>query len=244
MGKILKKVADYLEEKFPNHLILGDKALTAKNYEKAISHYEELESKGKLNEYTFFNWGVALGGLKNYEEAILKFKKSIELNNEFYDSYIQWGLTLYKMELFKQADDVYKELCDKVPDFAAIYFHWALNKEALNQMDEALKLYEKAIELTPNDVLSINAIAKIHFMREDYNIAMKYFGDAVKINNKFAPAYLNMAVIHNRKGETKEALDLLKKSIQLDPTAKLLAVNSGEFDNIKDTDAFQDVIDT
>ncbi len=91
----------------------------------------------------------------------------------------------------------------------------ALNKQ--NQ-EEALQRFARAIELYPRYAAAINNMGVIAMQQGRKDEGLAFFRQAVKVDDQFAPPYLNLAKAVVANKDYAEAEQLLLKGASLDPT--------------------------
>ena len=83
------------------------------------------------------------------------------------------------------------------------YYHWADKKEqALEQ-------------------------GKVAFRRGDFDLAIRYFDEAIRLDPKYAKAYNNRGYTYTLKGEFDKAIADLTEAIQLNPNLAQAYCNRG-----------------
>ena len=97
------------------------------------------------------------------------------------------------------------------------YYNIGLTYESVNEMELAVSYYKKSIKINPNNVRSINNLARIYIdVIKDYEIAETYLNHAVKVAPSDAEAYNHLGNLSMLKEDFELASDYFKKSIFLD----------------------------
>lgn len=65
-------------------------------------------------------------------------------------------------------------------------------------------------------------------LKQDYDLALADFGDAARIDKKFADAFYNRCVIYNLKGDFDHALADCSQAVKLGPSPNATAETGGE----------------
>ena len=92
--------------------------------------------------------------------------------------------------------------------------------EYAGEMDRAVNLFQKAVELSPGDVIARDRLGLVCRKVGNSEKAMESFEKAIRINPLYAPAYKHLGIIFKEKGDRAQAVKFLKKSLQLDPYNK------------------------
>ncbi len=96
---------------------------------------------------------------------------------------------------------------------------------AAGQLEQASQRYTQALELNPEHVGALNAMAVIHAQSDRTDEALKLFTRAIQLAPKAAHIHNNMGYALLRAGRLDEAGTELKKARELDPTSVQTAQN-------------------
>lgn len=92
--------------------------------------------------------------------------------------------------------------------------------EKLNQPDKAEAVYKQAIALRPNYWRGYDQLGAFYFHTADYAKAEQMFRTATEKDPQSFRSYSNLAAAVSAQGKDAEVVDILKKSIDLHPTAE------------------------
>ena len=87
----------------------------------------------------------------------------------------------------------------------------------LNDTSNARKHIEEAIQLEPDFVTALLNLGNLELAESHGDLAETLFKKIIEIDNRFVPAYGNLAVIYERKGKKDEAIKYLNKLLEIDP---------------------------
>jgi tetratricopeptide (TPR) repeat protein len=76
------------------HVRQGDRAYAEGKYAEAVEAYTNAIKLYDLNEYAYYNRGIAYRKLKDYKNAIADFTKAIQLNPQGTFTYLYRGMAL------------------------------------------------------------------------------------------------------------------------------------------------------
>lgn len=225
MGSFKKLILNKLEQMFPNYLKLGNECLLKKKYKDAIANYKKALPIQGSNPLLHYNWAASLFAIGEYQESLSKFKRATKLKNDFTDAYVHWGLALINLNQPHQAFSKFKYAEKYNPTDPKIHFHFGLLLEQLEKTEDAVKKYNKVIELsTTKDadinnqyhIMTLNQLALILLRQENYPETVKRYTSLVKLSPDFAPAYYNLAIANLQMQKKEEAVQNLKKAIEID----------------------------
>ena len=94
--------------------------------------------------------------------------------------------------------------------------------EKLNQPEKAEAVYKQAIDLHPNYWRGYDQLGGFYFRTADYPKAEQMFRTATEKDPQSFRSYSNLAAALAAQAKDTEAVDALKKSIALHPTADAL----------------------
>ena len=86
---------------------------------------------------------------------------------------------------------------------------WVARARALfnkREYDKAMLDLAEAMKLDPDNSIPVNLMGKNHFMLANYEIALKFFGDAIKLDPNHYNAFVNRATTYYRTNRLPEAM--------------------------------------
>jgi len=90
--------------------------------------------------------------------------------------------------------------------------------QKMGYLDEAVIDYNRLLEMNPGHVQSIYNIGYINFQNEFWRLAKIQFGKAAKLSPTYVQAWYMMGLCYEAEGNTKKAIRLYQKCLQLDST--------------------------
>ncbi|MEW6087218.1 MAG: hypothetical protein AB1498_02840 [bacterium] len=137
---------------------------------------------------------------KNTEGLETAIKENIQ--NTFYDKLIEKEIGVLKKFLeSKQTDQLYRKY-----GLTLLY--------SLDYKD--MVAYEKELGIKPQTVADFYNHGVYYAAKNNINHAMKCFQKVIEMDNKFAPAYYNMALIYQAGKEDKSAKTSFSEFIRLE----------------------------
>ena len=112
-----------------------------------------------------------------------------------------------------------------------------------NRFSEAEPFVAKLAELNPRDSAVWINLAYIRRRTQSLDAAVDTLQRAFDANPRDALAHYNMACYRAVQQRPDEALQLLKSAVHLDPKLKVLAKAEPDFAGLRDSPAFQELVD-
>lgn len=98
---------------------------------------------------------------------------------------------------------------------ASLYLDKKLFVQAVNLLQRAIK---EAGDVEPeNKALIYNALGYSYFAQEQYDIAIRQYKEALKLNPEYVVALNNLGNVYERKQLTAQALDTYKQALEYEP---------------------------
>lgn len=201
----------------PQPVVTVEQLITNGNYQEAVTLGKNMEAQGNATAGLYVNIGVAYYKLKDYQNALSYLEKALE----------------------KVSDPLAPDTQLKVQTllFMATIYH------EMNNEDKVIETYQKAIELSPNDIQLLQNYARL-MENKDPKKALEIYDQLVekdpasgydaavfameKSDNERAEKYLNSAIslkpedeqillalvkIYLKEKKYKEAIPVLEKTI-------------------------------
>lgn len=101
-----------------------------------------------------------------------------------------------------------------------IYNDKNLYSQAIAVLQKSIKAVEEQ-EPLENVAMIYNALGYAHFAKEEYDIAIRQYKEALKLTPEYATACNNLGYAYERKKLTSQALEAYEKSLSLDPNNQI-----------------------
>lgn len=202
------------------HSNLGEFYYKLGNLEKAMSEYKTALELEPDSSYINFVLGKAYRDKKEYENAIKHFKRANELIESGYPAaQFETAMTYSEMQQFEKALDTLRQIDNS-------YF---IGYEGL---DKGLKFYESIYETYKMDPVCLQNYAYIYFLKWDYENAIKYFKESIKVDElKFRCNYELGKSYYDTVQYTK-AIEYFGKAIRQEPSHYKAFMSLGEIYNL------------
>ncbi|MBN2053912.1 tetratricopeptide repeat protein [bacterium] len=166
-------------------------------------------------------------------ERVLDFSEEMDADS-LADYYLR--ISLYYLEK-GQADvaatwieEAYENYSEMEPVLIAVGdYHIATGK-----LDKALEIFEEAEALNPKSWPVQRGIADVFFYQEKFNKPLRLYEDIIKNAPEIVDAgvYMRFAAVLVAKGKSTQALDMIAKAVELDPTSTAGARENPHFSGL------------
>lgn len=175
------------------------------------SDVKKSENSAHLRLY----WGLAL-----YDKAIEYEERNMaetrlnvtQSNNQNYLKYLREAANQ-----FWKATEIYPNYAQAYEQLGLIYMRIGEKIGAQTAVDTAEFCLQKSIALLP-EISSVNSnLAKIYFMRQQYDEAKKHYLVAIQSDPHFVDGYFNLGSVYGVTAQYDSSLYYYQKTIELDP---------------------------
>ena len=195
-GNYLEAQKIYIEliknnkDNFLLHNLIGTTYLQTKNYDLAIQHFDISIKINPNFPDNYNNKGIALAEKKEFSKAIKNYDQAILIKDNYFDAYLNKAVALKNIKKFQESVD-YFNLCSKInPKNPKIYNNLGNLFVILKRYDAALDAFDEAIILDKNFAEAYSNRGELHQTYfNNYDLAIKDYKKAIKINNKLDFVY-------------------------------------------------------
>jgi tetratricopeptide (TPR) repeat protein len=220
------------------------------NYDEALKWYDKsIELIEGVERYIpYYNKGNTFRIMRRYEEAINCYLISVDYNKLCKDNYLRLldvFIDIVNFEKFIElSDEVSKLFPDSKELSKDLSIRWNNLGVELHNKDraKARECYNNALRFDPNYNLPYNNLALICAGEGNYPDAILNYGKAISADPSYANAYYNLAALYAIKNDLDNAVTNLKKAIDLDPKYKEKAKSLADFNKIKDSGKFKELV--
>ena len=161
--------------------------------------------------------GNLLFAEKKYQEALLAYEDILKKNPDVFIIYKNIGNCYFALEKYDQAVEFYQKLYEKQPKSAEIMTLIGNSYVNAKNMEKAMEWYGKIPFEEIKDVDTLYNIGANLTNNNKNDLALKYFKRAVEVDAGFAEGYYQLGMTHTALNQIPEALDALKKFMELAP---------------------------
>jgi Flp pilus assembly protein TadD len=166
---------------------------------------------------------LAYGARGHYDRSKDHFSKAIALDPTLSEAYVNLGALHLKLKEWDEAIDIsqgaLKNVFYKTPEYAYNNIAWGLLNKG--DIDGAVKNLTKAVEISPKYRWGFNNLGlALERGGNDREAEMAYMS-AIRIDNNFAPAHLNLGSLLLRRGDKSRALKEFNTVLTVAPKSSL-----------------------
>jgi len=100
---------------------------------------------------------------------------------------------------------------------AEILFKLGFIAKELNELDEAVEFLKQSLEIDNKDEFVHNTIASVYRLQGKFDIAKNHLEHSIEIDSSNFTTYYNYANLLVDMGDTDKAIEMYKKSLELNP---------------------------
>lgn len=210
------------------HYALGETLDNLSQTKDAIAAYNEAVKLNPKYTEAWFALGVAQYNLENYKDAAAAYNQVVKLQNTNGEAHANLGDTYRLMGEFGNAAGEYKLASYFIKDDAELFSKYGYVLGVQKKWASSVAALKSANTLSPDAIDYTNlGWAYYNWAQEDLKsnreaegkaktgLAKEALQKAVSLNDKFAPAYLNLGVALNDLGEYKDSVEALKRAVEL-----------------------------
>lgn len=193
----------------------------AGEYEKAETFVLDQLQSGISDSQLYF----ILGGLKvlqkKEDEAIEYFEQCLSLNPASSSSHNSLAAIYLNKDDLLNAEKHIKMVLELNPKLSNANYHQAQLFEKKGELTKAVEGYRQELEYSPNHFRASFNLSRLYRMLGQEEEELKYLERTMEINPNFPMSYFYLARIYLNRGENfEEAIELVKKGIDLKPERK------------------------
>jgi len=256
-----EKILQVDEKHYDSMFHLGYCHFSLKEYESAIKYYKNYEKNGQAKHYIENLNNLALSYYKNdnFEKADIIFGKFIKKCEEeakleliedrrFIEAkYLRVDSKLKLNQIYfekHKSNDTNKyinpveEILSTIDDsnflYPEIWFSIAFIEMNLKRYDKSKEKFKKIINHHPDNIESINHLARIYYIEEKYQQAEKLLQNALKINKENFYIWNGISVLKRKQGNQEGLYNACINTLEYsnnDEQRKIAFNNLGDYYN-------------
>lgn len=156
----------------------------------------------------------------NFEEARRVLQEALRMDGNCCECFNNLGITFFKEGRLKDAEGNFR----RALNIDALYLEALCNlglclyQQGESHYDEAIVYFRQALELTKNNDAQLHKnLADVLRDKGDFKEAAKHYGDAVRLQNDYAPAYNGLSMLYYRLKQYDKAYDEAQKAVKFRP---------------------------
>ena len=149
--------------------IRGRAFLSAKNFEKALSDFQQAIKIDNKNKAAYSNRGECYYLMEDYDKAIEDFNKVIKMDKEYYYAYLIRGLCYAKDENHNKAIADYSFVIEKEPNNITGLINRGISYLHIDQYDKAIADWKRVITIDPSYAPEMQKLINVaNFIKWNY----------------------------------------------------------------------------
>lgn len=157
------------------------------------------------------------------------------------DKKAQEGYDLFFAHKYDDAIAAEDSVIAEDPLFFKAYYIKGITQCYAGDYEKGSKNIDKALELNPDDYMArFNKALSLELYRH-YNEALVWYDKSLEIS-KGEWSYYGIASIYGRKGDTENAVKYLRLAIEINPDIKNEARNEADFNPVKHSKEFKELV--
>ncbi len=160
----------------------------------------------------------------NFEEARRVLGEALRLDGNCCECLNSLGITYFKEGRLKDAETNFRKALTIDPLYLEALCNLGLNlyQQGEAHYDEATLCFRQALELTHGSDAQLHKnLADVLRDKGDFKEAAKHYGDAVRIQPDYAPAYNGLSMLYYRLKQYDKAYDEAQKAVKFRPDYSL-----------------------
>jgi Flp pilus assembly protein TadD len=203
---------------------LATAAETDKDYEKAASHYNRLYEQHPNDKKVIIGYtrNLRYVGLSNESIKILKTKKTQFPDDP--DLQIELGKSLLAALLINDASDTLVKVIEQNPQSWEAHSALGIIFDRIGNYENAQTAYNRALELSPNNIDVKNNLALSLAQAGQINQAIKILEEVIQDNSVGPQSRQNLAMLYGLKGDLKKVRTLSQMDLPKDLVTRNLLI--------------------
>jgi tetratricopeptide (TPR) repeat protein len=187
------------------------------------SKFYKRSSNKQANEY--FDSGNNYMGKDEYKNAVKAFKSALNLDNNFVYAIDNLAIAYRRQEDYKTAIKYYKKSLEIFPEGDVALLNIAVSYSLVNDDENSIKYYKQLKYLYPNDPEGYFGLAKMLFIKADYEVALDNIFIAHRIYTEKKSDYIKdseqlMGIIYSKLKELNKTELFDRKAKEYNITIK------------------------
>ncbi len=185
-------------------------------YEEAISVITKILEENVKDDEAWFIFGEILEDKGDLDEAEQAYGQCVHFNRLNVPCWINRGNVLLSQKKYQEALMCYDKALALRENLPAIWNNRGVALKYLGKYDEALRSYNTALQFDPKFADAYLNKAYLYFDLKKYEEARNALTDYLKLKED-ARGYLLLANIFAKRSMKKEAIEAVKKALELEP---------------------------
>ncbi|HBJ1651500.1 TPR end-of-group domain-containing protein [Clostridium botulinum] len=208
-----------------------------------ILGFEGINNRKKsdfINKQSIENAELIHGDSENLDKAVNEDKNNKIENEEEYKLYNE-AYNLFFSGEYDKSIEKSNEIISEFPSSAKGYNIRGIAKSYNESFESGMKDIDKALELEPKYGYAVFNKALTYELYGKLDEALLWYNKNLEIEN-YIWTYYGIASIYGRRGDVQNTVKYLSKAIELDEVVKKEAKDEADFNPVRESKEFQDLI--
>ena len=216
-------------------LLKGEKLIHQGQYSKAVPELQTATRLLPRNAQAWNHLGLALHYNKQFPDAQKAYQQALAIDHNLASARFNLGNLLFEHKDFPAAVDQLTSYTLLQPRSVEAWLRLGSAQLQTKRYDLAERSFRAALELQPSNCEALNGLGNISFYRRRVQDALNYFSRALALDNNYAPAVLNAAVVtHQSLNNRQQALQGYRNYLALvpqSPNAEAVKAAAAQLEN-------------
>ena len=204
---------------------LGSLYVKSGEDDKAIPYYESILTLSPHDVDAMNSLGGCYRRLKEYEKGITVLERALDENQKTAMINYTLGFTYKDMGNLDDAIDCFESVVAENPTDVLAYNHLGFIYAAKKNYPKAVMAYRRGLQTDPNHPILHYNLGHAYESERNYNEAIKCYELALKAKPGWIDAIRDVVQLLLKQQNTKRAMEIVQKSVQLYPAnAELIAL--------------------
>jgi Tfp pilus assembly protein PilF len=207
-------------------------------YKEAINNRKNNKSKINNTNTNSQTYIKSNDQEKNKEDELKKLKE--EENKKLEDKY-QESVRAFENKKYEDTINIANGIISEDNNFYKAYNIKGIALCYSNSYNEGMKNIDKSLELKSDFGYARFNKALAYELYGHYEDALKWYDKNLEVEN-YIWSYYGKASIYGRRGDVQNTIKFLRTAIEMSPDVKKIASEEVDFNPVKDSTEFQDLI--
>lgn len=187
-----------------------------RDFDGAILVLEEALSDFSNHEAILYELGFLYDRIGNYDQSIAIYLRYLEESPYANMAWYNLGNAYSKIENFEKAIWAYDYSILAFDEFSPVYFNMGNAYLSTEKYHQAIDCFKKVLSIDGDDPMALCYLGEAHEQLKEFDVAENYYHLCLSLDPKVSEAWLGLGIISDIKGNTVEAIKLIKKAISFD----------------------------
>jgi tetratricopeptide (TPR) repeat protein len=211
-----------------------------------------LPARGNGNSVSTTVRPAPAAGAQTAPAASASSDQASQAGRDRLDRLYQQGYQYYNEELYQKAISLEDQVIQEDPAYfqaytvkgiaLCYYGYFDGGNMKTRDFDEGMQNIDTALALKPDYTFALFNKALAYELYANYDTALYWYDRTIAIDPKSVWSYYGKAAIYGRRGDVPDTVKYLKQAIDLNPEVKKDARQEEDFNNVKNSPEFQNLV--